>query len=156
MARRPRNDPEPTLFPFLSVLAAVMGTLILVISGMAQINMSQPKPRVDVERFDEAKKVAIYVECRRTGLFVYPDEPGSAEPKFVKREQIGSPSSAFVDLSQRLELDSTRYVMFLIRPEGVGSFEDARALVAGTRVEYGYEPLFGVGDVRFKGKALEL
>jgi len=155
MARRRSGDPEPTLFPFLSVLAAVMGTLILIISGMSQIALAQPKPRIDVERFHPQKKSPIYVECRRFGLRIYPDEPSAGEPVFVWNKDIGSPSSAWMKLSARLELDSTSYVMFLVRAEGVGSFERARDTISGTRVEFGYDPLFGDGEVRFRGKARE-
>jgi hypothetical protein len=155
MARRRSSDPEPTLFPFLSVLAAVMGTLILIISGMSQIALAQPKPRIDIERFHPQKKSPIYVECRHFGLRIYPDEPSSGAPTFVWNKDIESPASDWMKLASRLELDSTSYVMFLVRADGVASFERARGTISGTRVELGYEPLFGDREVVFHGKARE-
>jgi hypothetical protein len=157
MARRKTEGPELSLFPFLSVLAAVMGTLILVISGMSQIALASPKQRVDVERFDPGKKSPIYVECARTGLYVHPDDPtGGAEgagPVFVHRDRIADdPTSAWHAVKTRLAIDPTRYVMFLVRADGIATFTAAHDAAVATGADVAYEPLFGDGDVRFVAK----
>jgi len=81
MSRRRGRDPEPTLFPFLSVLAAVMGTLILIIAGQSQLAIASPKQRVEVERFDPSRKSPIYAECRRNVMVIYPDDPTRSAPR---------------------------------------------------------------------------
>ena len=149
MARRRARDPELTLFPFLSVLAAVMGTLILIITGMSQIGLANPKQRVEIEPFEPGKKSPVYVECRREGLLIHPDDPTAGEPVFVRRYAMDDAEGAWVGLRTRLQYDSARYLMMLVRSDGVGTFGDARATLGDTNIDVGYEPLFGAGDVRF-------
>lgn len=154
MARRRGADPQFTLFPFLSVLAVVMGTLILIISGMSQLALANPKQRIEVERFDPGKKTPIYVECVRTGLLVYPDDPTSGKPTFVPYFDIGRPSSVWGTLVRRVELhNATHYVLMLVRAEGVSSFRRARDSLDLTTIELGYQPLFLDGAVRFEKRA---
>lgn len=150
MARRKTHDPEPTLFPFLSVLAAVIGTLILIISGMSQIALANPKQNVELDAWDPGKKRPIYVECRMDGLLIHRDDPTSGEPLFVAREAIPEPDSAWSGLVRRLEHAPDRYLLLLVRQNGVGTFHDARATVSGTGIDLGYEPLIGKGEVRFQ------
>jgi hypothetical protein len=150
MARRKRTDPEPTLFPFLSVLAAVMGTLILVIAGMTQIALASPRPRIEVEAFSPEKKSPVYVECTREGLLIHPDDPTQGEPERVDRFDIGDADGAYRALLTRLERDPRRYLLLLVRPDGVGSFNAARTETGGRGIDVGYEPLFGTGTVRFR------
>lgn len=150
MARRKASDPELTLFPFLSVLAAVMGTLILVIAGMSQIGLARPKLRIEVEAFDPGKKSPIYVECRREGIIIHPDDPTQGEPVLVARGTLDRTDSAWHALRTRLQHDSSHYLMMLVRSEGVGTFGEARSTVRDANLDIGYEPLFGDGDLRFR------
>jgi hypothetical protein len=150
MARRKASDPGLTLFPFLSVLAAVMGTLILIISGMSQLALASPKQGVDVQAFDPGKKNPIFVECRKHGLRIYADDPTTGKYKWVPSSEIGWASSDWSDLTRRLEHDQTRYVMLLVRANGVRTYNEVRASVNVADIDIGYEPLFGTGPVRFR------
>ena len=150
MARRKASDPGLSLFPFLSVLAAVMGTLILIISGMSQLALASPKQGVDVYSFDPGKKTAIYVECRKFGVRIYPEDPTAGQPQWVSRDAIFADTSAWSDLTRRMEHDGTRYVMLLVRENGVGTYNDVRASLSASNIELGYEPVFGDGPVRFR------
>lgn len=152
MARRKTKDPEFSLFPFLSVLVSVMGTLILIIAGMTQIGLAAPKQRVEVDPFDPAKKNPVYVECQKDGVLVHPDDPTKGVPVFIARRDLAEPDGAFHALMRRLQFDGTRYLQMLVRQDGVGTFGDVRAAVSETGIDVGYEPLFGSGDVRFHRK----
>ncbi len=152
MARRRTSDPELSLFPFLSVLAAVMGTLILIIAGNSQLALANPKQRVDIDPFNPDKKSPIYVECRDDGVLIHPDDPTTGRATFVARYDIGLADSAWATLTRRLEYDGSRYLLLLVRPDGVGTFGDVRATVSGTNIDLGYEPLFGKGKVQFRPK----
>lgn len=154
MARVRPADPEPSLFPFLSVLAAVMGTLTLIIAGMSQIALAAPRPRVDVERFDPGKKSAVYVECRADGLLLHPDldEPGES-PTFVGWSDIHRDDGEWGALRRRLAHDPGRYLVLLVRADGVGAFHAARETLGDAPIDVAHEPLFGTGDVRFRRRA---
>jgi hypothetical protein len=150
VARRKTKDPEFSLFPFLSVLVAVMGTLILIITGMTQIGLASPKQRVEVDAFDVAKKNPVYVECRKDGVLIHPDDPMTGTPVFVSRADLSDPEGALSALVGRLTYDSTRYLQMLVRQDGVRTFGEVRAAVSDTGIDVGYEPLFGSGDVLFQ------
>lgn len=152
MARRKPHDPEVSLFPFLSVLAAVMGTLILIIAGMSQIALARPRQGVDVEAFKPGKKTPIFVECRKKGLLIHPDDPLTGKPVEVSRAELDDIGSPWHTLRTRLELDDSHYLMLLVRPDGVGTFNAARESVSAGSIDIGYEPLFGDGDIRFRQK----
>jgi biopolymer transport protein ExbD len=153
VARRKTKDPEFSLFPFMSVLVAVMGTLILIIAGTTQIGLASPKQRVEVDSFDATKKNPIYVECQRDGVLIHPDDPTTGMPVFVARRDLEEPDSPWYSLKMRLQYDPTRYLQMLVRADGVRTFNDVRAAVSDTGIDVGYEPLFGSGDVRFHQKA---
>ncbi len=155
MARRRRSDPEPSLFSFLSVLKAVMGTLTLIISGMSHLAFANPKQRIDIEAFTPGKKSAVYVECRSDGLLLHPDRVGDGAPTFVAREDLDLPEGAWSTLRRSLELDGHHYLMLLVRPDGVRTFHDARATLGDAAIDVGYEPLFGTGDVQLHERAGE-
>jgi hypothetical protein len=150
VARRKTKDPEFSLFPFLSVLVAVMGTLILIIAGMTEIGLASPRQRVEVDAFDATRKNPVYVECQRDGVLIHPDDPTSGAPVFVTRRDLPEPDAAFAALVNRLQYDPSRYLQMLVRQDGVGTFHDVRAAVSDTGVELGYEPIFGSGDVLFQ------
>ena len=149
MARRKTKDPEFSLFPFLSVLVAVMGTLILIIAGMTQIGLASPKQRVEIEAFDATRKNPVYVECQKEGVLIHPDDPRAGAPVFVARRQLEASDGAWNALVMRLQYDPSRYLQMLVRKDGVATFNDLRAAVSDTGIDVGYEPLFGAGDVRF-------
>ncbi len=152
MARRRTKDAEFSLFPFLSVLVSVMGTLILIIAGMTQIGLASPKQRVEIDAFDPARKNPVYVECQKEGVLIHPDDPSTGAPVFVARGEMEDPESAWFALMTRLTYDPTRYLQMLVRADGVGTFGDVRAAVSDTGIDVGYEPIFGAGDVRFHQK----
>lgn len=150
MARRKASDPGLTLFPFLSVLAAVMGTLILIISGMSQLALASPKQGVDVQAFDPGKKNPIFVECRQFGVRIYADDPTTGTFKWVATEDIAYGDGPWQDLGRRLKHDQTRYVMLLVRDNGVSTYNAVRRSLSASNIDIGYEPLFSDGPVRFR------
>jgi hypothetical protein len=152
MARRRTKDPEFSLFSFLSVLVPVMGTLMLIITGMTQIGLASPKQRVELDPADPSKKNPVYVECQKDGVVIHPDDPTTGSPTFVATTDLGSPQSAFYALVMRLENDPTQYLQLLVRQEAVSTFNHVRAAVGDTGIDIGYEPLFGNGEVRFHRK----
>jgi hypothetical protein len=152
VARRKTKDTEFSLFPFLSVLVSVMGTLILIIAGMTQIGLASPKQRVETDAFDPTRKNPVYVECQSEGVLIHPDDPTTGAPVFVARRDMEEPDSAWYALVTRLTYDSTRYLQMLVRKDGVATFGAVRAAMSDTGIDVGYEPLFGSGDVRFHQK----
>lgn len=53
MARRRRSSPSVSLFPFLSILACIIGSLTLIIAGLTVGEMAQPEDAEDARRAAE-------------------------------------------------------------------------------------------------------
>ena len=150
MARRKATDPGLSLFPFLSVLAAVMGTLILIISGMSQLALASPKQGIEVQAFDPEKKSPVFVECRRNGVRIYKGDPTKGRYDWTHRAELRADDSDWSELLRVLRYDDSRYLMLLVRDDGVQTFNAVQRTLDGTAIETGYEPLFGTGAVNFR------
>ena len=88
----------------------------------------------------------MYVECQSEGVLDPRRRRSNEGRAHLRRRAAGleSPVSAWYALVMRLELDSTRYLQLLVRPEGVGTFNRVRAAVSDTGIDVGYEPIFGI------------
>lgn len=67
MARRNRTDAEVSLFPFLSVLACVIGVLTLMITALALAQMDKPDGQA-IERYDEQQKLLEKIKTEKEKL----------------------------------------------------------------------------------------
>ena len=140
--RRPRGQ-SISLFPFLSVLSATIGTLALLISGMT--SMSLLTSDQIVERTKEGSMKAVrYVECRKEGIVIHP------EKSFVHVESIGRGNTQWDDLLQHLRRNGgDQSLLLLIRPNGITSFRRAESGAKRVGITYGYDPINQAGELKF-------
>ncbi len=136
--RRPQA-PNIDLFPFLSVLACTIGSLILLIVVITSQTLSDEKT-VTIEIIDEEgsnkTKVPRYVECGQEGVIIYPDETK------VSLSDLNVEGSAFRKLLEELETRRDQeYIILAIKPDGYDIFYEARKLVEERRIDLGYEPI---------------
>jgi hypothetical protein len=84
----------------------------------------------------------IYIECSATGLTLYPERTTIATDK-IDSDQT------FKDLLDRVQADPGLAVDFLIRPDGIAAFDQARAVVQerSTPIPHGYIPLTTSGPI---------
>jgi hypothetical protein len=152
--RRRTGAPEPSLFPFLSVLAAVIGTLILVISGMSQLSIANPDQMVELGPFGTTKKVPVYVECQKEQLLIYPENvgmPRAAKPVSVPVREFLWDNSAWVRLLEGIRVQhDNKYVILLVRPDAIETFHKVYASVDRQLVDLGYDPIYETGKVKFR------
>ena len=91
MRRRSRfSKIETELFPFLSVLACTIGTLILLIIVISTETLSDsPEVTIIAESEDgtNQRKQPRYLECRQDGVVIYPEQI------FVPLSQLKQPDS---------------------------------------------------------------
>ncbi|MDG2335706.1 MAG: hypothetical protein P8Q97_15925 [Myxococcota bacterium] len=103
MRRRHRKDTEVTLFPFLSVLACVIGTLILLLSAVAVGGIGErslESVRLS-ERFEAAE---MYLAGGRAILKEYEAQLRLAEIQAKENEELGQ-ELAGLGLSPDISLD---------------------------------------------------
>lgn len=140
--RRRRNSPsaiEIELFPFLSVLACTIGSLILLIVVITTQTFSAQKEITIVAQGDTGKNIAKtprYLECRGDGLIIHPSQ------EFVPKEEINSPNSALSRLIAEVGAKRNReYLIVAVRPDGIDVFKKVRHLIENQGIDIGYEPI---------------
>jgi len=140
-----KQQTEVELFPFLSVLACTIGTLILLIIVLTTQAL-EPQEAVVVAKADENSKGAnqdktpIYIECRQDGFTLHPSK------KFAPRADLYDEASplrkTIADLKANKE---EQYLIVILRPDGLEMFDKIRELVQKEGIDIGYEPLeFGL------------
>jgi hypothetical protein len=130
---------EIELFPFLSVLACTIGTLILlIIVASTQILSSQPEVTIVARNEDgqNEAKTPFYIECRENGIVIHPGEV------FVPQPAIAQPNSALGQLLNRVSARRDReYLIVAVRPDGLEVFREVRDLIEQRDIDIGYEPI---------------
>ena len=133
-----KNRAEVELFPFLSILACTIGTLILLIIVLTTQALEKQEVALiaKTENGENRSKSPRYIECRKDGVVLYPSE------EFVPQEQLDDPNSALTKLIDRVKANRDReYLIVALRPNGIDVFEQVRALVEGEGIDIGYEPI---------------
>jgi biopolymer transport protein ExbD len=150
MSRRFTSNKQKTeveLFPFLSVLACTIGTLVLLIVVLTTQAL-KPQEAVVVAKTDvqvktdknakgsNHKKAPVYIEARKDGFILYPGK------KFAPRTDLYDEKSALRKTIANLKANKKeQYLILILRPDGLEMFDKARLLVQGQGIDIGYEPL---------------
>ncbi|MDY7014653.1 MAG: hypothetical protein SVX43_13825, partial [Cyanobacteriota bacterium] len=134
-----RSSIKIELFPFLSVLACTIGTLILMIIVMTSQMLGEQQKEVRIVARTEAgtnqERIPVYIECRSDGVVLYPSET------FVPAQNLNSPRSPFGQLLERISQNRDReYIIAAVRPDGFEVFETTRSIIEQRGIDLGYEP----------------
>lgn len=142
--RRKSSEIAPSslqLFPFLSVVACTLGSimlLIIIISTKVATDAQQALLAIPESEAGEAAatgKGAVYVECREDGVTVYPGN------QFISEDEMAAPNSEFRQFLSQLEPGGEEIVYLLIRPSGVEVFDQARTIIEEEGLDLRYEPI---------------
>ena len=138
---RRRQQTEVELFPFLSVLACTIGTLILLIIVLTTQAL-EPQEAVIVAKADEdsqgsnTNKTPLYIEAREDGFILHPSKD------FAPRADLYDEQSPLRKTIANLKANKDKqYLILILRPDGLEMFEKARELVQKEGIDIGYEPL---------------
>ncbi|MEL6495322.1 MAG: hypothetical protein AAFQ41_09395 [Cyanobacteria bacterium J06623_7] len=138
---RRKQQTEVELFPFLSVLACTIGTLILLIIVLTTQAL-EPQEAVIVVKADadsqgsNQNKTPLYLEAREDGFIMHPSK------EFAPRADLYDEESPLRKTIANLKANKDKqYLILILRPDGLEMFEKARSLVQGEGIDIGYEPL---------------
>ncbi|AUC60961.1 hypothetical protein AA637_07230 [Cyanobacterium sp. HL-69] len=140
MRRRSRaNKIEMELFPFLSVLACTIGTLILLIIVISTESIESSSEVTIIGQTEEGQnsaKTPRYIECREDGIILHPSE------EFVPRNRLSRSNSPLLTLIEEVENNrNNEYVIVILRPTGLETFYEVRDLIEARNIDIGYEPI---------------
>lgn len=141
MRRRSKsNKIELELFPFLSVLACTIGSLILLIIVLSTETLKD-NPEVTIIAKTEAggvnrKKQPRYIECKEDGIVIYPSQ------EFVSKNELSQPNSKLANFITEIKKNKDKeYVIVAVRPNGIDVFQKVRDLIEKEEIDIGYEPI---------------
>jgi hypothetical protein len=140
MRRRSFTPPatEVELFPFLSVLACTIGTLILLIIVLTTQMLGEQQAITIVAKSEtgqNASKTPRYIECRNDGIVIYP------EKEFIPQKYLNL-SYTLLELLLTLKQNRDKeYLIVAIRPDGIEVFQEVRGLIEKQGIDIGYEPI---------------
>ncbi|MEL6440956.1 MAG: hypothetical protein AAFQ80_17080 [Cyanobacteria bacterium J06621_8] len=136
-----KSTTEVELFPFLSVLACTIGTLILLIIVLTTQAL-EPQEAVVVAKVDENSrganrdKTPVYIECREDGFVLHPST------EFAPRADLYDQESPLGEILTSLKQNkSEQYLIVIVRPDGLEMFNLIRNIVQESGIDLGYEPL---------------
>jgi hypothetical protein len=134
-----RKPIETELFPFLSVLACTIGTLILLIIVItSQTYGSEREVRIVVksEQGANSSKTPRYLEARVDGVMIHPQQT------FIPLNQLENSNSALSQIIARVKQNRNQeYFIVAVRPDAFSVFETLRGLIEKEGISLGYEPL---------------
>lgn len=137
--RAPAARRQAELFPFLAVLACMIGTLILIIIVVTSGVLGEKRSITLVARDDGGRNLTLqprYVEVRGDGVMLHPGL------EFVPAGEIGRRASALGRLLREVQARrDAEYVIVAVRPDGFELFEQVRDQVEGRGIQIGYEPV---------------
>lgn len=130
---------EMELFPFLSILACTIGTLILLIIVISTQTLSSSPEVTIIAKTEIGKnrsKKPRYLECRKDGVIIYPNQ------EFVPINKLNNVDSKLLQLISEVKENNEReYVIVAIRPQGIEVFKQVRNLIESQGIDLGYEPI---------------
>jgi hypothetical protein len=130
---------EIELFPFLSVLACTIGSLILLIIVISTQTLSSDREITIIAKTEEGKnaqKIPRYIECREDGVVIYPSQ------EFIPKDKLNRQNSKLLQLISEVKNKSQKeYVIVAVRPQGIEIFKQVRELIERENIDIGYEPI---------------
>ncbi|BAY50981.1 hypothetical protein NIES2134_114370 [Thermostichus vulcanus NIES-2134] len=138
MRRRQSHPLQLDLFPFLSILACTIGTLILLVVVISASGLGRERSNVQIlarENAQNGERTPHYLECRREGVIIHPQKV------LVPKADLDQPTSALGILLANLRRQGDReYIIIAVRPDGFDCFEEVRYQAEQAGVALGYEP----------------
>ncbi len=149
-----RQTIEVELFPFLSILACTIGTLILLIIVLTTQALNNQEvtivAKTEGENGVNKSKNPRYIECKSDGVILYPGE------EFVPQEKLNDPNSAMTKLIAQVQKNRDReYLIVAVRSNGIDTFNLVRNLVSGAEINIGYEPIDANWQLKIQESAVK-
>ncbi len=130
---RKTSVPAPTLFPFLSVLVCLMGTLIFFAAALSVTTLEQAATSVEFElETGQRRKAPVVLECSH-GIAKSLDGQLVFNKWVEGTDDISTP---FVNFLNQMNAKK-EYILFMVRPNGLDIFSRLRYVIKWRNRRYG-------------------
>jgi hypothetical protein len=126
------------LFPFLSILSCVLGSLLLVVMAVVALCVGVTPEIWEIEGY-QSKRPAV-LEWDGASVVLHPGRVRVAAGAALQNQGVNN--SPFGLLLREVEADKgRRYVFVAVRPSGFASFSSLRTAVIKRGIDIGSAPL---------------
>ena len=141
--RRHREGAGISLLPILSIQKCTMGVLVVIICAQNVVSLGKTADQYLEVVGGAQDRAAVYVECQDKEVLLHPDK------KAVTLEALKGPGpSAFHQLLDELQAQADKkYLVLLIRPDGLPTYEQCIRMAVGRRLSVGKDALLSGGNV---------
>ena len=117
--RTKKKEDGFSLFSFMDVMSGVIGILALIICVIA-IQCLNDSRLLEMQWTSDALK-PVFIDCRKEGLVIHPGK------RLVEFDQIWEHGNAWTNQIQSTQMRrDSEYFVFLIRPDGISSFQRSK------------------------------
>ena len=142
---------QAELFPFLAVLACMIGTLVLVIIIVTSGVLGEKRSITLVARDTDARSTSIrphIVELRRDGVMLH------SSKQLIPASELRKAGTPLRQLLQEVARNrDEEYIIVAIRPDGYAHFERLRDMIEGRGIKIGYEPVDQEWKIHSRGSS---
>ena len=138
--RRERGmQPKFDLFPFLGILACILGSLVMIVMSMTALSIGPGAAEVWMIE-GTTDQVPVLIEWDGISVTIHPGKVRVPWGAAVENE--GRNASPFGKLLSDIAAEKDkRYLFIAVRPSGFGNFADLRELIHKRGIIMGYEPI---------------
>jgi len=137
MRERTHTVQRPSLFPFLSVLVCLIGVLTFLAASLALTALGKAQGNVELEiQAGESKhgKTPVMIECVSNRAFTVEGDHGFDEEEedsvwqAARKEHTdySHERTPFTRFLQNLAAEADKYVLFIVRPDGLSMYATLR------------------------------
>lgn len=138
------------LFPFLAVLACVLGALTLIVIGVTTSTLGETRAIsiVGRERGDRiVAKTPVVIEVTRGAVILHPEQRVVPTDRLLSAD---SPLRTLLDEVSRRR--ASTYIIAAVRPDGFATFATVRDAVERRGLDLGFEPVDAGWRLRLRTK----
>jgi len=117
--RRKKEGASISLLPILSIQKCAMGVMVVIICSQTMVSLGKTADQYLEIAGGVQDRQAVYVECHKKGILIHPDKIDVAMD--VLRGPGPSPFHQLLD--DLAAAKNAKYLVLLVRPEGIDSFE---------------------------------
>lgn len=130
---------QAELFPFLAVLACIIGTLVLLIILVTSSVLGAKRSITLVARDEQGSNLALrphVIEVRHDGVQLH------STREFVATASLGRADTPLRRLLVEVQAKrGEEYIIVAVRPGGYPNFPRVRRQIEGRGIRIGYEPI---------------
>jgi hypothetical protein len=142
--RRPREAATISLLPILSIQKCTMGVMVVIICAQNLVSLGETADQFLEIAGTAQDREPVYVECQQKGILIHPEKTEVALTTLQ-----GPGPSAFHQLLEQLQGPGAgkKYLVLLVRPEGVTTFERCYRMAHERRLTVGKDALLSGGNI---------